>query len=91
MQHRLAHAYGTRTRAMLGNCRTMSDLGAHFGADLYAREVRWLIDEEWACTADDVLWRRSKLGLRLTGAERDALAEWMTSGVVSASRAPSRS
>jgi glycerol-3-phosphate dehydrogenase len=91
MLHRLAHAYGTRTRAMLGSCRTMSDLGAHFGADLYAREVRWLIDEEWARTADDVLWRRSKLGLRLTGAERDALAEWMTSGVVSASRAPSRS
>jgi len=91
MLHRLARAYGTRTRAMLADCRTMGDLGSHLGADLYAREVRWLIDEEWARTADDVLWRRSKLGLRFTSAERNALAEWMTNRAVSVSPAPPHS
>lgn len=74
---RLVHAYGTRTSELLANCRTMADLGLHFGSDLYACEVQWLIDEEWARTADDVLWRRSKLGLRLTGDERRVLEEWM--------------
>jgi glycerol-3-phosphate dehydrogenase len=74
---RLAHAYGTRAYALLEGRRSSEDLGLCFGADLYAREVEWLIDEEWARTADDVLWRRSKLGLRLAPAERDRLAAWM--------------
>ena len=88
---RLAHAYGTRTSELLEGCRATADLGAHFGADLHAREVRWLMDEEWARTADDVLWRRSKLGLRLGPAERAALADWMAEQPVRASPAPLRS
>jgi len=88
---RLAHAYGMRTSELLEDCRKMADLGVHFGADLHAREVRWLMDEEWARTADDVLWRRSKLGLRLGPAERDALAAWMAEQPVKASPAPLRS
>jgi glycerol-3-phosphate dehydrogenase len=63
---RLARAYGTRTRELLGNARTLQDLGPLFGADLSAREVDYLRREEWAKTAEDILWRRSKLGLRVT-------------------------
>ncbi len=74
---RLARAYGTRTREILGGACTVAHLGPHFGADLYAFEVDWLMREEWARTADDVLWRRSKLGLHFSEAERDALAAWM--------------
>lgn len=91
LMRRLAHAYGTRTRDLLAGSRAMSDLGRHFGAGLHAREVKWLMNEEWACTPDDVLWRRSKLGLRFAPAERDALAEWMAERRISASLAPPRS
>ena len=55
----------------------IEDLGRHFGADLYAREVGWLMDEEWARAPADVLWRRSKLGLRLSQAEHHARTTWM--------------
>jgi glycerol-3-phosphate dehydrogenase len=74
---RLARAYGTRVRPLLEGCHAMADLGQCFGADLYEREVAWLMDEEWATTADDILWRRSKLGLRFSAAEAKALASWL--------------
>ena len=51
--------------------------GEHFGAGLYAREVRHMMREEWARTAEDVLWRRSKLGLRLNESQTARLEEWM--------------
>ncbi|MGE0768759.1 MAG: glycerol-3-phosphate dehydrogenase [Hyphomicrobiaceae bacterium] len=88
---RLVAAYGTRTAELLAGCTQMSDLGAHFGGGLHAREVQWLMDEEWARTADDVLWRRSKLGLRLAPAEQAALGDWMAKHQVSASRVLPRS
>jgi glycerol-3-phosphate dehydrogenase len=53
-------------------------LGFHFGADLYAAEVRYLMAKEWAQTADDVLWRRSKLGLHFSDAQRATLDQFMT-------------
>jgi glycerol-3-phosphate dehydrogenase len=74
---RLVAAYGTRARRMLANARTPSDLGERFGPSLTAAEVRYLIAEEWAATADDVIWRRSKLGLGMTKAEIDLLAAFM--------------
>ncbi len=74
---RLARAYGTRVSDLLAGVSTQADLGRHFGAGLWEREVRWLMREEWARTADDVLWRRSKLGLRLTPAEARELEAWM--------------
>jgi glycerol-3-phosphate dehydrogenase len=74
---RLVRAYGTDAGAMLAGASTAADLGEDFGAGLTEREVRWLWDREWARTADDVLWRRSKLGLRLTPAEAGALQAWM--------------
>ena len=60
----------------------MGDLGANFGADLFAREVDYLIAREWARTAEDVLWRRTKLGLRVKPAHKASLAVYMAGHVV---------
>jgi glycerol-3-phosphate dehydrogenase len=73
---RLVHAYGTRIDRVLGAAKSGTDLGPFFG-ELSAAEVRYLMQHEWARTADDVLWRRSKLGLRLSADERNALAGFM--------------
>jgi len=74
---RLVRAYGTRTARVLDGARTPEDLGRCFGAGLTEREVRYLMEHEWAQTADDVVWRRSKLGLRMTPPEIDDLGAWM--------------
>src|ERR1700732_5057662 len=74
---RLASAYGTRVDDMLKTVKEPADLGLRFGADLTAAEVRYLMTKEWAQTADDVLWRRSKLGLRFTDARRVMLDRFM--------------
>lgn len=62
---RLARSYGTRTRRILANARSLADLGEDFGAGLHAAEVDYLVAEEWARTAEDVLYRRGKLGLHI--------------------------
>ncbi|RYE96900.1 MAG: glycerol-3-phosphate dehydrogenase, partial [Oxalobacteraceae bacterium] len=67
--HRLVRAYGTRTETLLAGATSAADLGRVHGADLTDAELRYLINHEWARTAADVVWRRSKLGLRLTKAE----------------------
>ena len=64
-------------RPSLGEARTAADLGRRFGPSLTEREVQYLIDREWAVTAEDVLWRRSKLGLGLEPAERAQLESFM--------------
>ena len=74
---RLIHAYGTRIDRVLGKAQSFADLGACFGADLTAAEVRYLMTHEWAHDSEDVLWRRSKLGLRFSAEERDALSRFM--------------
>jgi glycerol-3-phosphate dehydrogenase len=73
----LARRHGTGVEAMLGDARTPADLGRHFGGRLYEREVEHLMREEWAREADDVLWRRTKEGLRLDAGQKQALADWM--------------
>ncbi|MGV7032992.1 glycerol-3-phosphate dehydrogenase [Methylobacterium symbioticum] len=75
---RLARAYGTRAERILAGAVALSDLGRSFGADLTEAELRYLMQEEWAREPDDVLWRRSKLGLRVTAEDRAALAAYMT-------------
>jgi glycerol-3-phosphate dehydrogenase len=75
--NRLAHAYGTRAGKLLGNAKSMTDLGQSFGASLTESEVRYLMSFEWARTAEDIVWRRSKLGLRLSPAEIAALDDWI--------------
>ncbi len=71
---RYARAYGTRTETLLDGAESLADLGAHLGDELYAAEVRYLQAHEWARTADDILWRRTKLGLHLSEATQEALA-----------------
>ena len=70
---RLCRAYGTEAAAVIGNARGPGDLGRDFGATLTGAEVDWLMAREYARTAEDVVWRRSKLGLRMTPAEIAAL------------------
>jgi glycerol-3-phosphate dehydrogenase len=70
---RLARAYGTRVSMVLDGVRTAADLGRTLGADLTEAELHYLARHEWAITAEDVVWRRSKLGLRLTAAEIEAV------------------
>lgn len=74
---RLVRAYGTLAWDVLGQAGSPEDLGRDFGATLHAREVIWLIDREYARTAEDVVWRRNKLGLRLSVGEIEALEQWM--------------
>jgi len=74
---RLAHGYGTCAHDLLAGVNNKSDLGEHFGAGLYEREVAYLIRKEWAKTSEDILWRRTKLGLRLTADEVQHLSKWM--------------
>ncbi|MCC6716940.1 MAG: glycerol-3-phosphate dehydrogenase [Acetobacteraceae bacterium] len=66
---RLVRAYGTQASVLLDGARAMGDLGATLGADLTEAELRWLRDREFARTAEDVVWRRSKLGLRMSADE----------------------
>ena len=73
---RLVRAYGTRVDRIMGDAKRRTDIAPFFGP-LSAAETRYLMKEEWARNADDVLWRRSKLGLRLTAAEKEALAKFM--------------
>jgi glycerol-3-phosphate dehydrogenase len=75
--NRLAHAYGTRASKVLGHAKSADDLGQSFGATLTEREVKYLMSSEWALTADDIVWRRSKLGLRLSPAEIAAIDDWI--------------
>jgi glycerol-3-phosphate dehydrogenase len=74
---RLVAAYGLNVKAILGDAKSISDLGPSFGPELSAAEVRYLMQNEWARFPDDILWRRSKLGLTMPAADRDALAAFM--------------
>jgi glycerol-3-phosphate dehydrogenase len=78
---RLVAAYGMRVRHVLGNAKSPDDLGPRFGSDLTAAEVRYLMAHEWAQSEDDVLWRRSKLGLRFTREERGRLGTFMAANI----------
>jgi len=70
---RLTRLYGTRARQLLGSAEGSLDLGRLFGSDLYEVEVRYLIDQEWALSPEDILWRRTKEGLRLSSDQAQAL------------------
>ena len=74
---RLARSYGTRAHKFLNGVTTLDELGEHFGAGLYALEVEYLLANEWAVSAEDVLWRRTKLGLKMTTEEIQHFTDWM--------------
>jgi glycerol-3-phosphate dehydrogenase len=73
---RLSQAYGTRLVALIGDAKSLEHLGRHFGGGLYEVELVWLRDREFARSADDVLLRRTKLGLSLSAEERSAVEAW---------------
>ncbi|HEX4366546.1 MAG TPA: glycerol-3-phosphate dehydrogenase [Rhodopila sp.] len=74
---RLCRAYGTRIERMLGDAANLAGLGRDFGADLTEAELRYLVHWEWARTAEDAVWRRSKLGLRLSAEQIAAIDDAM--------------
>ncbi|MDM0113042.1 glycerol-3-phosphate dehydrogenase [Variovorax sp. J22R133] len=77
LARRLARAYGSRIDRVLGDAASMADMGEEVAPSLHERELRYLQLEEWALSASDVLWRRSKLGLHYGEAERQQVAAWM--------------
>lgn len=77
---RLVGAYGSRLAAVLGEAKRRDDLGPAFGPELTAAEVRYLMTKEWARFPEDILWRRSKLGLTIEARDREALSAFMAQG-----------
>ena len=75
---RLVRAYGLQASEMLAGAATAEALGPRFGWNLTQREVDWLMSREWARSADDALWRRSKLGLRFSEAQAAELEAYMS-------------
>jgi glycerol-3-phosphate dehydrogenase len=75
--HHYLTTYGTLTEKILANCQNLNDLGKKFNSILYQREVDYLIQEEWALTVDDIIWRRTKLGLQLEQTEKEQLAQYI--------------
>lgn len=74
---RLVHTYGSLSRELLGDAQSAAALGRNFGANLSETELRWLREREFAQTGEDVLWRRTKLGLLLNESQRRAVDDWM--------------
>ncbi|MEX2468555.1 MAG: glycerol-3-phosphate dehydrogenase [Pseudohongiellaceae bacterium] len=74
---RWQNSYGTLSFDILKETRSLGDMGVRFGANLYQREVDYLCTQEWARTADDILWRRSKLGYQFSDKEKQSLANYI--------------
>ncbi|MGQ5523658.1 glycerol-3-phosphate dehydrogenase [Chitinimonas sp. PSY-7] len=81
LTERWARSYGTRCTKLLHNAQTLADLGSEVLPGLYEREIRYLCEQEWACTAQDILWRRSKLGLHLPNDSEQRLDAWLATHV----------
>ncbi|MEO6799291.1 MAG: glycerol-3-phosphate dehydrogenase [Rhodanobacter sp.] len=77
LTHRWLRHYGTCVETLLGDAASIADLGHHFGAGLYQREVDYLVCHEWARAAEDILWRRTKLGLRMDDEQRTGLQDYL--------------
>jgi glycerol-3-phosphate dehydrogenase len=80
----MARRHGTLSSRVLGGARTVSDLGQHFGDTLFAAEIDYMIEAEWATTAEDILWRRTKCGLHMEPAQRDNVARYIDARVAAA-------
>jgi glycerol-3-phosphate dehydrogenase len=88
MLRRMARAYGSRVRAVIGSARELADLGEPVADGLYEAELEHLVQREWVQSADDALWRRSKLGLHLSLVEHRRVADWIARRVASHAKAP---
>jgi len=78
LRHRYIISYGRLATLFLGDKKTLNELGQHFGAGLYEEELRYLIEHEWVRYLDDAIWRRSKLGLKLSEPEKTRIKEFIT-------------
>jgi len=78
LARRYARSYGSRATRMLGNANAMAALGEELSPGLFEVEARYLVDQEWAMTTDDILWRRSKLGLHTNTQSISRLNDWLT-------------
>ena len=78
LARRYLRAYGTRTERLLDGAENVDGLGEHFGDGLYAAELRYLMQQEWVETADDLLWRRSKMGLHVSETTKQNLEAWLS-------------
>jgi glycerol-3-phosphate dehydrogenase len=74
---RYVRSYGTLIYPILRDAKVLADLGQHFGAGLYALEIDYLVAHEWACNVDDILWRRSKLGLLLSATQKSEVEKYL--------------
>ena len=77
MARRLARAYGTDTWLMLAHINSADELGDDFGAGVYAPELDWVIEHEWVLSAEDFVWRRTRLGLRLSADQIAAIDKYV--------------
>jgi len=84
---RLARNYGTRAEMIIGGAARVADLGQCLGADLYEAEADYLVRHEWARSAEDILWRRSKLGLRFDRGQTERLEAWLCERIPAAGTA----
>ena len=75
----LACRHGSAAPEILQEAKSLNDLGEHFGHTLYSSEVDYLIQREWALTADDILWRRTKVGLHANSQQKQALVHYLHS------------
>jgi glycerol-3-phosphate dehydrogenase len=81
---RYADAYGSRAECLLSGCTGVEDMGSEILPGLYEVELRYLVNREWARSAEDVLWRRSKLGLHVGAGSEEKLSDWMASALTAA-------
>jgi glycerol-3-phosphate dehydrogenase len=81
VRDRFVRSYGTLAHEILSSCHATKDMGKDFGAGLYECEVQYLINSEWAQSSEDVLWRRTKLGLRLSNEEQRILSDFISSSI----------
>ncbi|MEQ9889115.1 glycerol-3-phosphate dehydrogenase [Pectobacterium zantedeschiae] len=79
LTRRYSRTYGSNSELILANAKGLSDLGEDFGHDLYEAELRYLVEKEWAVTLDDVIWRRTKLGMRFDDAQKQRISDWLAS------------
>ncbi len=79
LRRRYARVYGASATQILEDAKSESDLGHHFGGGLYQREVEYLQRAEWAITAEDIVWRRTKVGLGMSADEIAVLSKWLDS------------
>jgi glycerol-3-phosphate dehydrogenase len=84
LARRWARSYGTRARRVVGEARRIEELGRDFGAGLHERELAYLRDVEWVSCTDDVIWRRTKLGLRLAPVQVAEIDRWFTRAIAPA-------